>query len=178
MHKEYDATIKFFHRATQVDPKFVYAYNLLGHEYFLIEEMDKGLSCFRKSIFLDSRHYNAWYGISMIHLKQEKFLLAEKYLKKALLINPHSSTLMCHIAVVYHSLKQSDKALQILDRAFAVEAKNTLCNFHRASILFSMEKYGEALEEFEKLRRIITKESLIYYMISKVSDIFTHLKKK
>ena len=41
-----------------------------------------GLSCFRKAIFLDPRHYNAWYGISMIHLKQEKYLLAEKYLKK------------------------------------------------------------------------------------------------
>ena len=111
----------------------------------------------------------------MIHLKKEKFLLTE-YLKKALLINPHSSTLY-HIAVVYHSLKQSDKALQILDRAFAVEAKNTLCNFHRASILFSMEKYEEALEQFEKMRRIIPKEFLIYYMIRKVSDIFTHLKK-
>lgn len=144
-----------------------------GHEYFLIEEMDKGLSCFRKAIFLDSRHYNAWYGISMIHLKQEKFLLAEKYLKKALLINPHSSTLMCHIAVVYHSLKQSEKALQILDRALLVEAKNTLCKFHRASILFSMERYEDALEEFEKLRRIAPKESLIYYMISK-----THKKLK
>ncbi len=71
--------------------------------------------------------------------------------------------------MVYHSLKQSEKALQILDRALAVEPKNTLCKFHRASILFSMEKYEEALEEFEKLRRIIPKESLIYYMISKVA---------
>lgn len=174
LHKEHDAAIKFFHRATQVDPKFVYAYNLLGHEYFLIEEMEKGLACFRKAIFLDPRHYNAWYGISMIHLKQEKFLLAEKYLKKALMINPHSSTLMCHIAVVYHSLKQSEKALQILDRALLIEPKNTLCKFHRASILFSMEKYDEALEEFEKLRRVIPKESLIYYMISKVF-IWTNL---
>ncbi len=42
LHKEHDAAIKFFQRATQVDPKFAYAYNLLGHEYFLIEEMDKG----------------------------------------------------------------------------------------------------------------------------------------
>lgn len=75
---------------------------------------------------------------------------------------------MCHIAVVYHALKQSDKAIQILDRALQIEPKNTLCKFHRASILFAMDEYDEALEEFEKLRRIIPKESLIYYMISKV----------
>ena len=108
----------------------------------------------------------------MIHLKQEKFLLAEKYLKKALLINPHSSTLMCHIAVVYHSLKQSEKALQILSRALLIEPSNTLCKFHKANILFSMEKYDLALLELEKLRRIIPKESLIYYMISKVKLTF------
>ena len=168
LHKEHDAAIKFFQRATQINSDFVYAYNLLGHEYFLIEEMEKGLSCFRKAIFLDSRHYNAWYGISMINLKQEKFLLAEKYLKKALVINPHSSTLMCHIAVVYHSMKKSEKALEILDRALELEPKNFLCKFHRASILFSMEKYDLALLDFEKLRRQIPKESLIYYMISKV----------
>lgn len=169
LHKEHDAAIKFFQRATQINPNFVYAYNLLGHEYFLIEEMEKGLSCFRKAIFLDPRHYNAWYGISMINLKQEKFILAEKYLKKALCINPYSSTLMCHIAVVYHSMKKSDKALQILEKALELEPKNFLCKFHRASILFALGKYELALKDFEKLRRQIPKESLIYYMISKVS---------
>lgn len=76
---------------------------------------------------------------------------------------------MCHIAVVYHALKQSEKAVQILDRALQIEPKNTLCRFHRASILFAMDEYDEALDEFEKLRRIIPKESLIYYMISKVT---------
>ena len=169
LHKEHDAAIKFFQRATQINSNFVYAYNLLGHEYFLIEEMEKGLSCFRKAIFLDPRHYNAWYGISMIHLKQEKFYLAEKYLNKALIINPYSSTLMCHIAVVFHSMKKSDKALEILERALEIEPKNFLCKFHRASILFSMGKYELALRDFERLRRQIPKESLIYYMISKVS---------
>lgn len=83
MHKEHDAAIKFFQRAAQLDPKFVYAYNLLGHEYCLIEEMDKALACFRKAIYLDPRHYNAWYGISMIQIKQEKFHLAERFVLKS-----------------------------------------------------------------------------------------------
>jgi tetratricopeptide (TPR) repeat protein len=52
LHKEHDAAIKFFQRATQVDPKFVYAYNLLGHEYFLIEEMDKGKKKFFAYIYI------------------------------------------------------------------------------------------------------------------------------
>jgi anaphase-promoting complex subunit 3 len=50
----------FFEINLQVDPNFAYAYTLLGHEYVVTEELDKGMSCFRNAVRLDSRHYNAW----------------------------------------------------------------------------------------------------------------------
>lgn len=40
------------------------------------------------------------YGMGMIFYKQEKFRLAEVHYRKALSINPHSSVLLCHVAVV------------------------------------------------------------------------------
>ena len=36
----------------------------------------------------------------MIYYKQEKFAFAEFHFRKALFINPQSSVLLCHIAVV------------------------------------------------------------------------------
>ena len=60
LQKEHDTAIKFFQRAVQVDPSFTYAYTLLGHEYVLTEELDRAMSCFRRAIKNDSRHYNAW----------------------------------------------------------------------------------------------------------------------
>jgi anaphase-promoting complex subunit 3 len=51
----------FFYCMTfQVDPTFVYAYTLLGHEYVTTEELDKAMSCFRNAVRIDARHYNAW----------------------------------------------------------------------------------------------------------------------
>jgi len=47
---------------------------------------------------------------------------------------------------------------------------NTLCKFHRASINFSIGRHMEALREFEELKNIIPKESLVYYSIGKVRD--------
>ena len=47
----------------QVDPTFVYAYTLAGHEYFATEDFDKGLGCYRHALRLDARHYNAWWGL-------------------------------------------------------------------------------------------------------------------
>ena len=86
-----------------MDPNFSYAYTLLGHEYVMIEELDKALQCFRSAVRTDRRHYNAWYGIGLTYYKQERYKLTEMYYNKALAINPHNPILMCHLAVVSHT---------------------------------------------------------------------------
>ena len=112
LQKEHENAIKFFQRASQVDPTFAYSYTLLGHEYITIEELDKALTCFRQAVRIDPRHYNAWYGIGLVFYKQERFQLAEIYYKKAVDINPQSPVLMCHLAVV-SSLPPAKKSRQM-----------------------------------------------------------------
>ena len=169
---EHETAIKFFHRATQVDPTFPYAYTLLGHEYVLTEELDKAITAFRNAIRLDPRHYNAWFGLGTIFSKQEQYSLAELHFKRALQINPVNSAIMCHIGVVQHALKKTDQALRTLNTAIANAADNTLCKFHRASINFSIGRHAEALKEFEELKNIAPKESLVYYSIGKVCTVY------
>lgn len=77
---------------------------------------------------------------------------------------------MCHIGVVQHALKKTDQALKTLNTALMNDPDNTLCKFHRASINFSIGRHMEALREFEELKNIIPKESLVYYSIGKVRD--------
>lgn len=38
-------------------------------------------------------------------------------------------------------MKKSEAALATINKAMAIDPKNPLCKFHRASILFSIEKY-------------------------------------
>lgn len=168
LQKEHDTAIKFFQRAVQVDPTFVYAYTLLGHEYVTTEELDKAMSCFRSAVRIDARHYNAWYGIGTIYSKQERYLLAEIHFKRALSINTQSSVLLCHIGVVQHALQKTEKALQTLNSAIGNDPKNPLCKFHRASIYFAAGRHAEALKELEELKEIVPKESLVYYLTGKV----------
>lgn len=105
-----------------------------------------------------------------IFSKQEQYSLAELHFKRALQINPQNSALMCHIGVVQHALKKTDQALKTLNTALVNDPDNTLCKFHRASINFSIGRHMEALREFEELKNIIPKESLVYYSIGKVRD--------
>lgn len=43
----------------------------------------------------------------------------------------------------------------------------------RAGLLLHLERYHEALAELEELRQIAPKESLVYYLLSKVCTSFT-----
>lgn len=47
----------------KVDPKFAYAYTLLGHQYLALEETDKAMDCFKNAVRVDPIHYNGWYGL-------------------------------------------------------------------------------------------------------------------
>lgn len=110
------------------------------------------------------------FGLGTIFSKQEQYSLAELHFKRALQINPQNSAIMCHIGVVQHALKKTDQALRTLNTAIINDPNNTLCKFHRATINFSIGRHAEALREFEELKNIVPKESLVYYSIGKVRD--------
>lgn len=168
LHKEHETAIKFFKRAVQVDPDFVYSYTLLGHELVLTEELDKALNFFRTAVLKDPRHYNAWFGIGTIYSKQEKYELAELHYDRALKINPKNSVILVHIGAMQYFMQKKEQSLQTLNRAAAIDPKNPLARFHRGSIYFSLGKHQEALRELEELKEIVPKESVVFYLIGKI----------
>ncbi|EFA13441.1 Cell division cycle protein 27 homolog-like Protein [Tribolium castaneum] len=103
-----------------------------------------------------------------IYSKQERCHLAEINYSRALEINPQSSVILCHIGIVQHALKQTEKALKTFNVAIANNPKSPLCKFHRGSIYFALGRHAEALKELEELKEIVPKESLVYYLIGKV----------
>ncbi|GAB0088543.1 cell division cycle protein 27 homolog [Sergentomyia squamirostris] len=168
LHKEHEIAIKFFERAVQVDPDFVYSYTLLGHEFVITEELEKAMSSFRTAIVKNHRHYNAWFGIGTIYSKQERHGLAEIHYQRALKINPMNSVIMVHIGVAQSYLNQNDRAIQTFNLAMKLDTKDPLCKFHRATMFFKLGQYEEALKELEQLKELVPKESVVYYLIGKI----------
>jgi anaphase-promoting complex subunit 3 len=168
LNHEYDKAIQAFKRAIQLAPESDYAYTLLGNEYSLIDELERAMACFRKAIQLNSRSYKAWNGVAMVYLKQEKFQSAEFHFLKATTIFRTNPDLICHLAVAQHKCNRSEGALTLLDDALKIDSKNALCKFHKAGLLLHLERYHEALTELEELRQFAPKESLVYYLLSKV----------
>ena len=114
MHKEHEDAIKFF-RATQVAPRFVYAYTLLGHEYMYSKDLSNAKKCFRTAATINLRHYNAFFGLGKVSLREEEYRAAEYYFKMAFSINSSSCIICSKLAEVKHSLNKSSEALEFLE---------------------------------------------------------------
>lgn len=168
LQKEHESAIKYLERAIKVDPNFAYAHTLLGHELISAERLDQAKTCFRNAVRLDPKHWNAWCGLGCIYYKNELYVDAELYYKKALKIAPTNPVLMCQLAVVQHACKRSDTAIDTLSRALNIDKDNALCRFHRATIYSAIDKNQEALAELDELKRLVPKESLVYFLIGKI----------
>lgn len=97
---EHDQAVKCFKRATQLDPKFAYAFTLAGHEHVANEEFEKALHSFRNAISADHRHYNGWYGLGQVFEKLGKYDIAREHYINAAKINPTNPVLKVCIGLV------------------------------------------------------------------------------
>lgn len=170
LERDHDQAIKCFTRATQLDPKFAYAYTLQGHEHISNEELDKAMLAFRHAISANKRHYNGWYGLGRVYEIQHKFDFAEKHYRAAFNINPSNALLAMRIGLVSHTppteylfsthvtnplpqkvlerMKKTDAALTWYDTAIRLDPQSLQARMKKAHILLRMGSPKEALDEY------------------------------
>ncbi|CAO2652149.1 Nn.00g004320.m01.CDS01, partial [Neocucurbitaria sp. VM-36] len=99
LDRQHDDAVKCFARATQLDPKFAYAFTLQGHEHVANEEFDKAMAAYRNAISADNRHYNGWYGLGNVYERLGKYEVAEKHYRAASQINPNNAMILVRIGL-------------------------------------------------------------------------------
>ena len=168
LQRDHDQALKCFKRATQIDPKFAYAFTLQGHEHVANEEYDKALSAYRSSIAAENRHYNAWYGLGKVFEKQGKYVFAEQHYRTAASINPTNAVLVCCIGMVLEKLKNHKAALVQYSRACELSDKSALCRFKKARVLMTLQQPEKALVELRVLKDIAPDEANVHFLLGRV----------
>ena len=167
LQRDHDQALKCFKRATQLDPKFAYAFTLQGHEHVANEEYDKALSTYRAAIAAETRHYNAWYGLGKVYEKQGKYALAETHYRSAASINPTNAVLVCCIGVVLEKLKNPKAALVQYARSVELAPKSALSRFKKARVLMNLGELGGALQDLRVLKDIAPDEANVHFLLGK-----------
>ncbi|MCJ1283424.1 anaphase-promoting complex subunit cdc27 [Xylographa opegraphella] len=171
LQRDHDQALKCFKRATQLDPKFAYAFTLQGHEHVANEEYDKAMAAYRNGIAAENRHYNAWYGLGRVYEKQGKYNVAEQHYRTAAGINPTNAVLVCCIGVVLEKMKNPKAALVQYARSCDLAPKSALSRFKKARVLMALQQPDEALRELNVLKDIVPDEANVHFLLGRVYKI-------
>lgn len=168
LQREHDQAIKCFRRATQLNPKFAYAFTLQGHEHSANEENDKALLAYRCAISAEHRHYNGWYGLGRVYERMGKFDVAEKHYKCAAQINPTNAVLVVRIGVVLERMRRPQAALVQYAHACVLDPRSALSRFKKAHVLMKLRRPREALAELEVLKDLAPDEANVHFMLGRL----------
>ncbi|KAF2646441.1 nuclear protein bima [Massarina eburnea CBS 473.64] len=167
LQRDHDQAIKCFTRATQLDPKFAYAFTLQGHEHISNEEYDKAMQAYRCAITADNRHYNGWYGMGQVYEKLGKYDVAEKHYRIAFSINSSNPLLAVRIGLVLDRLKNTDAALAQYEAAIRLDPRSTLARFRRAQILLKLNYPDDALEDLLYLKDVEPEDANVHFALGR-----------
>ncbi|KAE8454182.1 hypothetical protein EG329_005107 [Mollisiaceae sp. DMI_Dod_QoI] len=166
--RDHEQALRSFKRATQLDPKFAYAFTLQGHEYVANEEYDKALQSYRNGITADKRHYNAWYGVGRVYEKLGSYEKAFTHFEAASKINPTNAVLICCIGTVLEKQKDPRQALAYYTKATDLAPRSTLTRFKKARTLMALGDFDTALTELNILKDMAPDEAMVHFLLGRL----------
>ncbi|KAF3010657.1 anaphase-promoting complex subunit cdc27 [Curvularia kusanoi] len=167
LERQHDDAVKCFTRATQLDPKFAYAFTLQGHEHVANEEFDKAMQAYRRAISADNRHYNGWYGLGNVYERMGKYDVAEKHYKAAAQINPNNVTLIVKIGLVVDRMRRTDVALTHFNAAVNLDPRSIMARFRRAQTLLKLGDTEESLKDLLLLKDRAPDDANIHFLLGR-----------
>lgn len=166
--REPDQALRCFKRATQLDPKFAYAFTLQGHEHVANEEYEKALAAYRQAISADRRHYNAYYGMGKVHEKLGNYDKARVHFQTASNINPTNAVLICCIGNVLEKQKKLNAALQAFTRATELAPRAAQTRYKKARAHLALGQLEAAQEELLILKDLAPDEANVHFLLGKM----------
>lgn len=166
---DHEQALRCFKRATQLDPKFAYAYTLQGHEHVENEEYDKALTAYRHAIAADKRHYNAYYGIGRVYEKLGNFDKALSHYHAASVIHPTHAVLICCMGSILHKQKLIDQALPYFIRATELAPRAPDVRLKKARALLQMGQLKAAQSELMILKDLAPDRAQVHFLLGKLS---------
>lgn len=166
--RDHEQALKCFKRATQLDPKFAYAFTLQGHEHVTNEEYEKALTAYRQAISADRRHYNAYYGIGRVQERLGAFDKAYTHYHAAQCINPNNAVLICCIGTALEKQKQIMPALQAYTKAAELAPQAAPTRYKKARALLSVGQLEAAQKELMILKDLAPDEATVHFLLGKL----------
>ena len=166
--RDHEQALRCFRRATQLDPRFAYAFTLQGHEHVANEEYEKALTAYRSALATDKRHYNAFYGIGRVYERLGNYDKAQAHFGVAAQINPTNAVLVCCIGTVLEKQKHMTQALHYFSRATDLAPRAAQTRYKKARALLAVGQLEAAHRELMILKDLAPDEATVHFLLGKL----------
>ncbi|KAF7493028.1 Cell division cycle protein 23 -like protein [Sarcoptes scabiei] len=148
-------SVIYFSRALQLNPKYLSAWTLMGHEYIELKNTNAAIQAYRSAIKCNKRDYRAWYGLGQAYeiLRMPAYSLY--YYSKAHFLKPTDTRLILAIGQTYEKISRYEEAAACYSKA-GFSSLIKLANLyermneeHKAAAI-----YSEFVNEFESKKSI------------------------
>jgi len=160
MRGEHERAILYFQRALTLNPQYLSAWTLMGHEYVEIRNTNMAIECYRKAIDINPLDYRAWYGLGQTYEILQMSHYSLYYFKKACEIKPYDPRMWCAMGENFENLANETRCSSRLDDAIAcylrAEANNDTEGMALSKLAKVYRRRGQterAADYYQKLLR-------------------------
>jgi len=120
LRSQHEKAVVYFQRALKLNPGYLSALTLMGHEYMEMKNTKAAIQSYRQAIEANRRDYRAWYGLGQTYeiLKMHHYCLY--YFKQAQELRPSDSRMLVALGESYEKLDKIQDAKKCFWKAYCV----------------------------------------------------------
>ena len=113
--------VVYFKRALKLNPRYLSAWTLMGHEYVEMKNPAAAIDAYRHAVDINARDYRAWYGLGQTYEILQMPYYALYYYQQAVKLRPNDPRMWCAMGQCYESdqLRMFTSAIRCYQRAVA-----------------------------------------------------------
>ncbi|ESN90559.1 hypothetical protein HELRODRAFT_96551 [Helobdella robusta] len=110
LHNQHDKAVMYFQRAIKLDPNYLSAWTLMGHEFMELKSTSAAILAYRKAIDVNKKDYRAWYGLGQTYEILKMPFYSLYYYRQAHLLRPNDSRMAVALGEAYDYLGRLHEA--------------------------------------------------------------------
>jgi predicted O-linked N-acetylglucosamine transferase (SPINDLY family) len=105
---------------------------------------------YKKILKKRPNHFGALHMLGGCEQQSGNSVSAERFLRRAILLDPQSAAAQCDLGIVLAALQRQDEALVCFDSLIAMKADFADAHFSRGNVLSGLRRFVEAVASFDK----------------------------
>lgn len=126
--------IQCFREALKLDPEYLSAWTLMGHEHVELRETSEAVACYRRAVDIGPRDFRAWYGLAQTYEMLGLPHFAAYYYQQAAALRPGDPRMWCALGYVFQSSNQPGPAAKCYERAHQCNDREGLASIRLAQL--------------------------------------------